>query len=46
MARVGKDVGAAAVLLAAVAAVIVGALVLGPPLLERLAPFLISLLRG
>jgi diacylglycerol kinase len=37
MARVCKDVGAAAVLLAAVAAVLVGAFILAPPLLERLA---------
>jgi diacylglycerol kinase len=36
MARVCKDVGAAAVLLAAVAAVLVGAFILAPPLLERL----------
>lgn len=36
MAKVGKDVAAAAVLLGAVASVIVGALVLGPPLLARL----------
>ena len=45
MARVCKDVGAAAVLLASVAATIVGALVLGPPLLVRLEPWIISLLR-
>lgn len=45
MARVGKDVGAAAVLLTTVAAVLVGALVLGPPLLARLEPWLIGLLR-
>jgi diacylglycerol kinase len=36
MAKVGKDVAAAAVLLGVVAAVIVGLLVLGPPLLQRL----------
>jgi len=36
MAKVGKDVASAAVLLAVVAAVIVGMLVLGPPLLGRL----------
>jgi len=45
MARVGKDVGAAAVLLTSVAAVVVGALVLGPPLLARVEPWLIDLLR-
>ncbi len=32
LAKVGKDVGAAAVLIAAVAAVIIGLLVMGPPL--------------
>jgi rRNA maturation RNase YbeY len=37
LGRVGKDVGAAAVLIAAAAAATIGALVLGPPLLERLA---------
>jgi diacylglycerol kinase len=35
MARVGKDVAAAAVLLGAVASVLVGLLILGPPLLAR-----------
>lgn len=34
LAKVGKDVGAAAVLIAAGAAVIVGLLILGPPLFE------------
>jgi hypothetical protein len=42
MARVAKDVGAAAVLLAAVAAFIIAALVLGPPLLERVGPWLLK----
>ena len=37
LARVGKDVGAAAVLISAVAAIIVGILILGPPLYEKLA---------
>ena len=32
LARVGKDVGAAAVLIAAIASVIIGLLILGPPL--------------
>ena len=32
LARVGKDVGAAAVLIAAIASIIIGLLVLGPPL--------------
>jgi len=36
LARVGKDVGAAAVLIAAISAVVVGFLIMGPPLLERL----------
>ncbi len=45
MARVGKDVGAAAVLLTSVAAVVVGALVMVPPLLARLEPWLIEVLR-
>jgi diacylglycerol kinase (ATP) len=35
LAKVGKDVGAAAVLIAALAAIGVGLLVLGPPLWER-----------
>lgn len=36
LAKVGKDVGAAAVLIAAMASVVIGFLVLGPPLVERL----------
>ena len=36
LAKVGKDVGAAAVLVAALAAILVGLLVLGPPLWNRL----------
>lgn len=36
MAKVGKDVAAAAVLLGVVSAVLIGILVLGPPLLEKL----------
>lgn len=36
LARVAKDVGAAAVTLAALAAVVVGVLLLGPPLWARL----------
>jgi len=32
LARLGKDVGAAAVLIAAIASIIIGLLVLGPPL--------------
>lgn len=37
LAKVGKDVGAAAVLIAALAAVVIGLLILGPPLWERLS---------
>jgi diacylglycerol kinase len=36
LAKVGKDVGAAAVLIAAVSAALVGLLILGPPLGQRL----------
>ena len=38
LAKVGKDVGAGAVLMAALAAVLIGALVLGPPLWARIFP--------
>jgi diacylglycerol kinase len=38
LAKVGKDVGAAAVLIAALASVLIGLLVLGPPVWERLSP--------
>jgi diacylglycerol kinase (ATP) len=36
LAKVGKDVGAAAVLIAALGSVLIGLLILGPPLLDRL----------
>ena len=36
LAKVGKDVGAAAVLIAALAAVVIGLLILGPPLWAKL----------
>jgi diacylglycerol kinase (ATP) len=36
LARVGKDVGAAAVLIAAFCSIVIGLLVLGPPLWERI----------
>jgi len=36
LAKVGKDVGAAAVLIAASSSAIIGLLILGPPLWERL----------
>jgi diacylglycerol kinase (ATP) len=39
LAKVGKDVGAAAVLLASLAAILVGLLILGPPLWLRLSAF-------
>ncbi len=39
LAKVGKDVGAGAVLIAALAAVVIGALILGPPLWARLQPW-------
>lgn len=37
LAKVGKDVGAAAVLISASIAVIIGLLILGPPLLKKIA---------
>jgi diacylglycerol kinase len=36
LARMGKDVGAAAVLIAALSSIVVGLLVLGPPLWQKL----------
>ena len=39
LARVGKDVGAAAVLIAAISSIVIGLLILGPPLLERIERF-------
>ena len=36
LAKIGKDVGAAAVLIAACSSVLVGLIVLGPPLLEKI----------
>jgi diacylglycerol kinase (ATP) len=39
LGKVGKDVGAAAVLVAAFSAAILGTLILGPPLWERLSIF-------
>lgn len=38
LAKVGKDVGAAAVLIASLAAVLIGLLILGPPLWAKLLP--------
>ncbi len=40
LAKVGKDVGAAAVLVAAMAAVLVGLLILGPPLWAKITPLI------
>jgi diacylglycerol kinase len=40
LAKVGKDVAAAAVLVGAATAVLVGVLVLGPPLWERVSAYL------
>jgi diacylglycerol kinase (ATP) len=40
LAKVGKDVGAAAVLIAAASAALIGLLILGPPLWERLRALL------
>lgn len=39
LAKVGKDVGAAAVLIASLTAVVIGLIILGPPLLEKLKGF-------
>jgi diacylglycerol kinase (ATP) len=40
LAKVGKDVGAAAVLIAALSAILIGLLILGPPLWEKMKGFL------
>lgn len=37
LAKVGKDVGAAAVLIAAIASVLVGLLIMGPPLWQKIS---------
>ncbi len=42
LAKIAKDVGAAAVLITALAAVIIGLLLLGPPLWARLSPLFFS----
>jgi diacylglycerol kinase len=39
LAKVGKDVGAASVLIAAGSAVIVGVLIMGPPLWQKITVF-------
>ena len=40
LAKLGKDVGAAAVLIAACASILVGLLILGPPLLVKIKMFI------
>jgi hypothetical protein len=40
LAKIGKDVGAAAVLVAALAAILIGLLILGPPFWLKLSPLL------
>jgi diacylglycerol kinase (ATP) len=40
LARVGKDVGAAAVLIAAISSALIGFLILGPPLWQKLTSIL------
>jgi diacylglycerol kinase len=42
LAKVGKDVGAAAVLIAALTSILVGLLILGPPLWEKLIALFIK----
>ncbi len=42
LAKIGKDVGAAAVLVAALAAILIGLLVLGPPLWIKLSPLFLT----
>jgi len=42
LAKIGKDVGAGAVLVAALAAILIGLLILGPPLWTKLTSLLIS----
>ena len=42
LAKVGKDVGAAAVLIAAATAVLVGLLILGPPLWTKFVPLFLA----
>ncbi|MBA4420880.1 MAG: diacylglycerol kinase [Anaerolinea sp.] len=39
LAKVGKDVGAAAVLISALVAVLVGLFIMGPPLLDKISTF-------
>jgi len=41
LAKVGKDVGAAAVLIASLTSILVGLLILGPPLWQRISTWMI-----
>jgi len=43
LAKAGKDVGAAAVLIAAASAVVIGVLLMGPPLVEKISGILDAL---
>jgi diacylglycerol kinase len=40
LAKAGKDVGAAAVLIAALTSILIGLLILGPPLWKKIALYL------
>jgi diacylglycerol kinase len=46
LAKVGKDVGAAAVLVAALSAILIGLLILGPPLWGRVSPLFMQTARA
>jgi diacylglycerol kinase len=46
LAKVGKDVGAAAVLVAALSAILVGLLILGPPLWGKVSPWFMPTARA
>ncbi len=41
LAKVSKDVGAAAVLIAALTAILIGVIILGPPLVDKIKSFII-----
>jgi len=45
LAKVGKDVGTAAVLIAACASVLIGLIILGPPLWAKVFPFIIRFVK-
>ncbi len=46
LAKVGKDVGAAAVLVAALSAILIGLLILGPPLWGKVSPWFMQTARA